>query len=326
MGHATTTTTTTDNSPFPGFTRISDQIYIHHPDQHDKATANDDGEIHPDKIIIYGWGDGRPRNVSKYIEGYRALYPRATIIAVLATTFKAAYQPLHERTEGMMPVIDAAFSPSSSDGKQPNQPPPRVLLHAMSNAGGINLASTLNAHVARHGVPLPHRVMVLDSVPGGVVFHQQVGRWSRAMAIGMRRSLPRWVPQAVLQAVFYVFLWMNKAWEFVLRRHHAGAWSRAAVNRPEMVPVPSAKKENGNEKMMVADEQHTPRRLYLYSKEDDIIGWEDIEEHAEQSTKLGYHADTELFEGSGHVDHMRHHPQKYWESIAKTWRKAHGAA
>ncbi|KAK8095956.1 uncharacterized protein PG998_002583 [Apiospora kogelbergensis] len=307
MGHGTTTT----NSPFPGFTKISDQIYIHHPDQHDKNADHD--ELHPDKVIIFGWGDGRPRNVSKYIEGYRALYPRATVVAVLATTFKAAYQPLHERTEGMMPVVDAAFPARQ-------QRPPRVLLHAMSNAGGINLASTLNAHLARHGTPLPHRVMVLDSVPGGVVFHRQVGRWSRAMAIGMRRSLPRWVPQAVLQAAFWVFLWAHKFWEFVLRRHHAGAWSREAVNRHEMVPVPP------RDDSRTAEDQHAPRRLYLYSKEDDIIGWEDIEEHAEHASKLGYHADTEMFEGSGHVDHMRHHPQKYWESIARTWRRAHGAA
>ncbi|KAK8050775.1 hypothetical protein PG994_012505 [Apiospora phragmitis] len=311
MGHATTPT---NNSPFPGFTKISDQIYIHHPDRDDDnaATNVDHVEPHPDKVIIYGWGDGHPRNVSKYIEGYRALFPRAIIIAVLATTFKAAYQPLHERTEGMMPVIDAAFS-------EKQKQPPRVLLHAMSNAGGINMASTLNAHLARHGTPLPHRVMVMDSSPGGVVFHQQVGRWSRAMAIGMRRSLPRWVPHAMLQAVFYVFLWVNRLWEFILRRHHAGAWSREAVNRHEMVPVPAlAVKDN-----KIADEYHRSRRLYLYSKEDDIIGWEDVEEHAEYASKLGYHADTEVFEGSGHVDHMRHHPQKYWESIAKTWRKAH---
>ncbi|KAK8087843.1 hypothetical protein PG997_002804 [Apiospora hydei] len=316
MGH---TTNTTNSSPFPGFTKISDQIYIHHSDRNDNTAAKGgDDESSPDIIIIYGWGDGRPRNVSKYIEGYRALFPRATIIAVLATTFKAAYQPLHERTEGIMPVIDAAFS--DKDQTQQKKPP-RVLLHAMSNAGGINLASTLNAHLARYGTPLPHRVMVLDSVPGGVVFHQQVGRWSRAMAIGMSRSLPRWVPQAMLQAVFYVFLWVHKLWEFILRRHHAGAWSREAVNRHEMVPVPALAAKDSK----VVDEYHGPRRLYLYSKEDDIIGWEDIEEHVEHASKLGYHADTKLFEGSGHVDHMRHHPQKYWESIARTWRKAHGA-
>ncbi|KAK8035780.1 hypothetical protein PG991_001853 [Apiospora marii] len=311
MGHATTPS----NSPFPGFTRISDQIYIHHNNDNTTTDRVDHDDSHPDKIIIYGWGDGRPKNVSKLP---RAV-PRATIIVVLATTFKAAYQPLLERTQGMMPVIDAAFSEKHP---QQNQPP-RVLLHAMSNAGGINLASTLNAHLARHGVPLPHRVMVLDSVPGGVVFHQQVGRWSRAMAIGMRRSLPRWVPQVVLQAVFYVFLWLNKFWEFVLRRHHAGAWSREAVNRHEMVavPPPAATKKSST----IAGEYHHSRRLYLYSKEDDIIGWEDIEEHAKDASKLGYHADTELFDGSGHVDHMRHHPQKYWASIERTWRKAHAA-
>ncbi|KAK8055648.1 hypothetical protein PG993_000875 [Apiospora rasikravindrae] len=179
MGHATTTTTTTtNNSPFPGFTKISGQIYIHHPDRDDDNTAANavvDDESQPDTVIIYGWGDGRPRDVSKYIQGYRVLYPQATIIAVLATTFKAAYRPLHKWTEGMTPAFSDTDQTNAEAAAARASP---CHVECGRHQFGVDAQ---RAHLTRYGTPVPHRVMVLDSVPGGLVFHQQVERWSRAM-------------------------------------------------------------------------------------------------------------------------------------------------
>lgn len=284
-------------SAFPGFTRLSDQIYSLQADF--PSTTRPADSTDPDTIIVFGWGDGKPKNVVKYVDGYRALFPHAHVVIVLATTLKAAYQSLGERTDGMMPVLDAAFlrGPEAGDRQR------RVLLHTMSNAGGINLASTLNAYRVRYsGAQLPHQLMVCDSTPGGVVFSQQVRRWSRAMALGMARLFP-W-PFAFTQALCYAFLWLNRLWEFILRRRHAGAWSREAVNKPDMVPLDTA------------------ARLYMYSKEDDIIGWQDIELHAAEARRLGYAAETQMFDGTKHVDHMRSYPDQYWGAITKAWKGA----
>jgi hypothetical protein len=287
-------TSESSNALFPGFVQLSDQIYF--LDQ--PAPAGGSSSSAPATCIIYGWGDGRPKNVAKYVDGYRTLYPQASIILVLATTFKASYQPLDERTQGMMPVIDAAFDSANGLPKRKG----RLLVHAMSNAGGINMASTLNAYRVRFGgKPLPHQLMVLDSTPGGVIFREQVWRWSRAMAIGTAKRFP-W-PFFVTQMIWYAFLWLNKLWETLLRRRHAGAWSRETINKPDFINPPI-------------------RRLYLYSKEDDIILWTDIEKHAAEATQLGYKADTTMFEGSDHCGHMRMHPELYWATVAQSWKAA----
>ncbi|KXJ88371.1 hypothetical protein Micbo1qcDRAFT_166423, partial [Microdochium bolleyi] len=155
--------TSKQTSPFPNAKRYSDQIFLfeYPPATSSLPAANttattDDG---PSTVVIFGWGDGQAKHVAKYISGYRAQFPSITrIVVVLATTFKAAYQPLHERVAGMMPVIDAAFpdgpvpvttstatsSPDAgekADKAAARSPLSPVLLHTMSNAGGINLAS-----------------------------------------------------------------------------------------------------------------------------------------------------------------------------------------
>ncbi|KAJ1328252.1 DUF829 domain-containing protein [Microdochium nivale] len=287
-------------SPFPGAKRYSDQIFLFEYDT-DANTRTTGG---PSTVILFGWGDGQARHVAKYIAGYRELFPSITrLVVVLATTFKAAYQSLNERLAGMMPTIDAAFpdGPAVDGGSA-------VLMHAMSSAGGINLVSTLHAYKKRFGgALLPHRLLVLDSTPGGIVFSEQVGRWSRAMAIGMSDRFP-W-PYAVTYWLCYAFLWLMKGFEWAMRRVHAGASSRAAVNVPGDIVAASP----------------GCRRLYLYSDADEIILAKDIEIHAAEARQMGFDVDLEEFDGSEHCGHLRRHPEQYWRAIADSWREA-GAA
>lgn len=86
-------------------------------------------------------------------------------------------------------------------------------------------------------------------------------------------------------------------------RQTPGAWSVQAVNQKEF-------------------ESTGARRLYLYSKEDDLILWEDIEQHAAETRQLGRGVDAEVFGGSGHVGHMRMHPEQYWGAVARSWEEA----
>ncbi|KXJ88370.1 hypothetical protein Micbo1qcDRAFT_166422 [Microdochium bolleyi] len=122
------------------------------------------------------------------------------------------------------------------------------------------------------------------------------------MAIGMSARFP-W-PYAVTYGLCYAFLWLMKGFEWIMRRHHAGAYSRAAVNAPgDIIAVPA-------------------RRLYLYSQADDIILARDIEVHAAQAKELGFGVDLEEFDGSEHVGHMRRHPEQYWRAVTESWQQA----
>ena len=57
-------------------------------------------------------------------------------------------------------------------------------------------------------------------------------------------------------------------------------------------------------------------------KEDEIIGYKDLEENVAHAKTLGYSVDPEMFEGSFHVGHMRLHPDQYWNTISNSWKQA----
>ncbi|KAF3390596.1 hypothetical protein F1880_008967 [Penicillium rolfsii] len=287
--------------PFPGFTPLSDRIYLRNA-TNTNTTTKPAPPTPPTTIVIFGWGDGMPKHVSKYADGYHALYPSARILVAISKTFHASNQPLNDRIQAMMPIIDTVFPTPTGDGG--NSPKERLLLHVMSNTGGIFVAAALAAYQERHGTEkaLPHELLVCDSTPGGLVFSAQVGRWSRAMAVGTAKMFP-W-PFIVTQALWWVFLWGNYLWERIKGTEPSGVWANRVSN----------------------DEQTATRsasRLYLYSKEDEIVWYEDLEENVAQVKRLGYRAvDMEMFEGSPHVGHMRMHPEQYWNRISGCWDAA----
>ncbi|OJZ82618.1 hypothetical protein ASPFODRAFT_195766 [Aspergillus luchuensis CBS 106.47] len=278
------------------FTPLSDRVYLRHGREKAKSCGKDE----PTTIIIFGWGDGMPKHVSKYADGFHDLYPSARILLVLSSTFQALNQPLEARIQDMMPVIDTVFPTPTGDGSNEE----RVLLHSMSNTGGIFLAATITAYQKRHGADkrLPHELLVCDSTPGGLSIFTQAGRWSRAMAVGTSKFFP-W-PCMVTQALWFAILWVHSGLGWLRGLEPSGVWADRVMN----------------------DESVTTRessRLYMYSKEDEIIGFEDLEENVAQVRTLGYRAvDLELFEGSPHIGHMRLHPQQYWGKISECWKAA----
>ncbi|KAK1597548.1 uncharacterized protein LY79DRAFT_540279 [Colletotrichum navitas] len=70
------------------------------------------------------------------------------------------------------------------------------------------------------------------------------------------------------------------------------------------------------QKALLASEK---RRAYLYSKEDRMIHWTDVEKHAEESRQVGFKVRTERFEGSQHVAHSKLNPPRYWGLVKEVW-------
>jgi hypothetical protein len=63
---------------------------------------------------------------------------------------------------------------------------------------------------------------------------------------------------------------------------------------------------------------HTPR-LYLFSRSDKMIPWQDVIRHAETAKERGMDAHCELFEESEHVAHAMLETEKYWSSVQGVW-------
>ncbi|KAJ6098871.1 hypothetical protein N7467_000406 [Penicillium canescens] len=281
--------------PFPGFTPISDRVYLRNGNEKSKPVPADE----PTTIIISGWGDGMPKHVSKYSDGFHELFPSSRIIVILSGTLQASNQQEEARIEAMMPVVDTIFpTPTGSGGEEE-----RVLIHAMSNTGAIFAAAAVVGYQRRHGTDktFPHKLLICDSTPGSLDFASQVGRWSHAMAVGTAKFFP-W-PAIITQGLWYIFLWANCALERLRGSEPSGVWANRVMT----------------DKSITSTDSH---RLYLYSKEDEIIGWKDLEENVAGVKALGWPVDLEMFEGSPHVGHMRLHPEQYWNKISNAWKQA----
>ena len=281
--------------PFPGFTPISDRVYLRNGNEKSKPVPADE----PTTIIISGWGDGMPKHVSKYSDGFHELFPSSRIIVILSGTLQASNQQEEARIEAMMPVVDTIFPTPTGSGREEE----RVLIHAMSNTGAIFAAAAVVGYQRRHGTDktFPHKLLICDSTPGSLDFASQVGRWSHAMAVGTAKFFP-W-PAIITQGLWYIFLWANWAFERLRGSEPSGVWANRVMT----------------DKSIISTDSH---RLYLYSKEDEIIGWKDLEENVAGVKALGWPVDLEMFEGSPHVGHMRLHPEQYWNKISNAWKQA----
>ncbi|KEY68763.1 hypothetical protein S7711_00634 [Stachybotrys chartarum IBT 7711] len=277
---------------FPGFVSLTDQIFVREPDAGDAPAPSH----HPDIVMIYGWGDGLPKHVAKYCDGFRTLYPQAKQVAVLSPIGRAMFSNLEQRSKFFLPLIYNLFPSTELPAKKPS-----ILVHTMSNTGAVNFYATVYAFHQLYKQPFPHKLIVMDSTPGSTDFSlDNLGRWSRAMAYGTAGWFP-W-PFVVTQGIWATSITVSTGIGYVLGNESAGGWSAKAA-------------------LDYTYEPKDARKLYMYSKEDDLIGWEDIELHASKARELGWSTDIESFQGSGHVGHMRKFPEQYWNAIKSSWER-----
>lgn len=292
----------------PGFEAISDQILAREAPGSEPLPAG-----HPAAILIYGWGDCLARHVAKYAEGFQALYPRSRQIVVLAPISKALFSGIKARSKHMDPVIDnlANLFTKEVDGDtltdstydiDGNTGAPSILVHAISSTGLANYASTLNAFRLRYNRPLPHQLLICDSTPGSPIpSRATMTCWSRAMALGTAQLFP-W-PFAVTHFILFLVVCINVAFVWATGQEFSGIFTVRAINDEAL-------------------ETKEAKRMFFYSKEDDLIMYEDVETLSEETKEDGYEIHRVIFEGSGHVKHMQKSPGKYWRSVEEGWRWA----
>jgi len=61
-------------------------------------------------------------------------------------------------------------------------------------------------------------------------------------------------------------------------------------------------------------------RCYVYSKEDKMVVWGDVVEHAEVAREKGWkRVSVEEFEGSAHCGHLLVDEIRYWGIVERVW-------
>ncbi|OGM51184.1 siderophore iron transporter [Aspergillus bombycis] len=294
----------------PELRKLSDDVYVYDPSMDapgdSRSSASD-----PTAVVLYTWADAHVRLIQKYLQGYKDIYPSTKIIIVMAKTVKTFFgsQATNQAVvremvvKELWPLHSGKPSPSSErpeSVKYRGTPHPRILMHAFSNSGGVNLEATalvwhsLQRSVGQRIGPLPIQGLILDSTPGGSSFSLEFHRWTAGVALGFA-FLPRLLAKLVAAIIVLLYFGLPG----LLGKEVLPVRGRRVINSPDYIPTTSA-------------------RLYIYSDSDPLIGDKDVESHGHEAKAKGYrHIELEKFQGSGHVAHMRQDPKKYWASIAR---------
>jgi hypothetical protein len=240
-------------------------------------------------IFIFSWNAAAAKHIAKYTISYRKLFPGSRILLVRSFTSdffrsQSAYEKL------LAPALKVVQASIAEDRD--------ILIHGFSNGGANQLIASAELYRKTVGTALPHRILVLDSSIGK-------GGYKRSFA-AIYLSLPRTVFFTIFGSLIVhsilVLSWFM--WTFS-RRPNKAIELREAANNPELF------------------DKKVPR-LYLYSKADEMVGYDEVDEHAEEAEAKGYIVRKVLFEKSAHTGHIREDPERYWGAIIELWKSAAG--
>ncbi|KAJ0425421.1 hypothetical protein BJY00DRAFT_308165 [Aspergillus carlsbadensis] len=268
------------SSPSPtSLTKLSPRIFLSDPPVSKPSN----------KLIILSLFMSAPLRISqKYIAHYRRLAPHARILLLTSSTRDIVLPPNQKRRcKELAPaaeVLRASVSASSPEATASDEGV-NIHIHLFSNGGVYSTTSLLQSYRNATGHALPITSIILDSAPGTPGF------------IGGMRSFSADLPRNII---------LRSLGQISILAILSLLWVLISLGMGDAV---TAGRRAMNEKALMAGKA---KRVYIYSDEDKMVDWEDVEEHAGEAEERGWEVQMERFEGSGHVDHMRRDEGRYW--------------
>ncbi|KAF2248176.1 hypothetical protein BU26DRAFT_531572 [Trematosphaeria pertusa] len=236
-------------------------------------------------ILLFSWNAAAAKHIAKYTVAYRRFFPTARIVLIRCHTpdmfrREARYEKL------LRPAIETVQEHSKAGGE--------VLVHSFSNGGGNQVTEFAKAWRKLDGSLLPMRAQILDSSPGK-------GGWKRSHA-AISASLPRTRLWGLIGSAFvHMLLAMVFLFESLTARENKMVVMCRQLNDGAIFDV------------------RTPR-VYLYSRADEMVGAEEVEEHADRAMANGWHVAKVRFDKSAHAGHVREDEGMYWGAILEAWK------
>lgn len=283
------------SNPMDTFKTLSPSVFVHLPTTTPVLSPQKDNHaLPPTTILFFAWMGALPRHFSKFLTHYLTQYPNARIILVISTKSDLLYRSnaaLQQRLEPALQLILADVDLHSNSSNKN-----RLLAHAFSNGGAHALTNLLVAFHHQTGKPMPLKTLILDSAPG------------RAEPISLNSALRMSMPKQTyiqLSMKLLLFIILGALWLIhrIFRLENAVDHLRRLLNDPHVSSLAT-------------------KRSYVYSKQDQLVRWQDVESHAEEAEKRGYDVVREEFGASAHVSHMRMDAVKYWSGVERVWGEA----
>ena len=235
-------------------------------------------------ILLHTWMNAAPAHIIYYFRNWHELLPDARIIIVQGTVPDIVYRTAATQKRGLGPVLSALRA-------EPNSP---LYMHLFSNAGANSAAILSRAfkETSTNGdVVLPLRGLLLDSAPSR-------GSYEAAYA-GMVYQVPRhpfplhYLGVALTHALVVVAFLL----EALTGKPNTLSQSSSDLNDSSLLPAGIS-------------------RVYLYSKEDLLVGWEDVEYHAAIAESRGWAVTRAAFQGTDHCRHGKGRDEaRYWKFV-----------
>jgi hypothetical protein len=259
------------------FTSIGEDVYIREPPE--DASLDSEPTV---TIVILFWMGATARHAAKYLAEYSSLAPRARIIFILTSAAQIMLRKSDEsRRARVTPAVEALLSASSGP----------VFVHLFSNGGAFTLRHIAISYQSQTGKPLPTKALLMDSAPGSTSLSSS----HKAFSYGF----PKFIIFRILTSL-------------LVRLGIVLAMLYCKLTRRKL-PAEEAARVLNDAKLI----NWAAKRCYLYSEEDDLVPWQDVERHVADARGKGFDVSCEKFEGSPHVAHMRTDPQRYWNIVAK---------
>ena len=250
------------------FSKLSSAVSLYTPPPTPTQPPNTD----PTTIIVCQWMGVSPRSrsLNAAYQKYHTLYPSARILTLRSLPSYFLTTSTATRLAGFEPVISAI----SADAN------PRVLVHLFSNGGALTFTDICTIYKRQTGNVMPVQALILDSAPGTPTMSES---WS-ALSIGFPKGI-MWYPSAAMFASLLVI----------------AAIGRQVFGYYGLVYRTPGLLDDGT----LVDGK--AKRLYVFSEGDRLVGWRDVEGHAEEFRR-----------GGGEVNAERREPAR-WCSPSTFW-------
>ncbi|EMD92792.1 hypothetical protein COCC4DRAFT_197308 [Bipolaris maydis ATCC 48331] len=281
MATPTPPTPSEPRKPLSEFEKIGHNIYIWTSPSYLSKSPSE-----TPLILLFAWNAAAAKHIAKYTITYQKLFPTSRILLVRCYTLdifrrSTAYGPL------LKPALDVVAAHTDNGGQ--------VLVHSFSNGGGNQVNEFAKAWNKRFGTKMPMRAQILDSSP-------TKGPWMKSHA-AIAASLPktlfwRWFGGALVHVLILL------------------TWLVVFVRRKENKMIVICRELNDE----AVFDNRVPR-VYLYSRADTMVGFEEADEHADIAKSKGWDVTKVQFEKSAHCGHVREDEDKYWAAVLEAWKK-----
>ncbi|KAN0074837.1 Eukaryotic protein of unknown function (DUF829) domain containing protein [Elaphomyces granulatus] len=266
-----------------GFVGLSPTTFYRIPPDNAKSSGASIAK-EPHLILLASWLNASPRHVAKYTAGYQKLFPTSRILLVTTSTIHFLIQPTSQRINEFEPALGILEN---------IQPQEEILLHSFSSGGATAVFLIAKTYQTRTGQPLPISKAIFDSSPGTAGYASTV----RAFSVTLPKNIIAWgIGAAFLRVLFGI-------WFFV----------ETVTARENIVDV--VRKGLNNEKLFAAK----VARLYIYSRKDEMIRWQDVEAHADEAHAKGYKVEKVRYLDSVHAGHLLQDEGRYWSAVTRLW-------